>query len=113
MLSRDLAMALAGKSANTSGRNTSLAGRAGASALKMLAVLVVSAAAAVAVSGQSARETVVKIVAQIQRADYEGDRAALKRLYGELTPFVEDKELASRVRYWPGICAVAEGDKRG
>jgi tetratricopeptide (TPR) repeat protein len=49
------------------------------------------------------RQPVIKIVTQIQRADYEGDRAALKRLYDELTPFVEDKELASRVRYWRGF----------
>jgi len=49
------------------------------------------------------REQVVKIVAQIQRADYEGDRVALKRLYGELTPVAQDAKLASRVRYWRGF----------
>jgi tetratricopeptide (TPR) repeat protein len=49
------------------------------------------------------RQPVIKIVTQIQQADYEGDRAALKQLYSELTPFVEDKELASRVRYWRGF----------
>jgi hypothetical protein len=49
------------------------------------------------------RDTVIKIVAQIQRADYEGDRPALKLLYERLTPFVDDKELASRVRYWRGF----------
>jgi hypothetical protein len=46
------------------------------------------------------REQVIKIVAQVQRADYEGDRAALKRLHDELAPVVENKELATRVRYW-------------
>ena len=51
----------------------------------------------------SAREQVIKIIAQIQRADYEGDRAALKRLYGELQPFVKDQGMASRVRYWRGF----------
>jgi uncharacterized protein YndB with AHSA1/START domain len=51
----------------------------------------------------ASREQAVKIVAQIQRADYEGDRAALKQLYGELTPFVDDKKIASRVRYWRGF----------
>ena len=50
-----------------------------------------------------AREQVIMIVTRIQRADYEGDRVALKRLYGELTPFVENKQLASRVRYWRGF----------
>src|SRR5580700_6468327 len=49
------------------------------------------------------REQVVKIVTQIQRADYEGDRAALNRLYEQLVPFVDEPELASRVRYWRGF----------
>lgn len=49
------------------------------------------------------REQVVQIAHQIQRADYEGDRASLKRLYGELTPFIENRELAFRVRYWRGF----------
>jgi hypothetical protein len=51
----------------------------------------------------SAREEVLKIVTQIQRADYQGNRDALKRLYGELSPFVDNKELASRVLYWRGF----------
>jgi hypothetical protein len=46
---------------------------------------------------------VTKIVTKIQRADYEGDRAALKRLHAELTPFVADRELASRILYWRGF----------
>lgn len=49
------------------------------------------------------RDAVVKIVTQIQRADYEGDRVALQRLYGELGPFVEDKAIGSRVLYWRGF----------
>ncbi len=49
------------------------------------------------------RQEVVKIVVQIQRADYEGDRAALKRLFDDLAPFAENKQLASRVRYWRGF----------
>ena len=48
--------------------------------------------------GESAR-----IVAQIQRADYEGDRNAMQRGYDELKPFVEDQKLASRIRYWRGF----------
>lgn len=40
---------------------------------------------------------------QIQRADYEGDRAALKRLHGELAPFAADRELGARVLYWRGF----------
>ena len=49
------------------------------------------------------REQVVNIVAQMQRADYQDDRAALNRLYEQLVPFVDEPELASRVRYWRGF----------
>ncbi len=49
------------------------------------------------------REQVIKIVSQIRRADYEGDRTTLKRLHQDLAPFVDDKELASRVHYWRGF----------
>ncbi len=54
-------------------------------------------------AGDSEREQVIKIVVQIQRADYEGNRSALKRLHEELAPFVENKELAARVQYWRGF----------
>lgn len=46
---------------------------------------------------------VIQLVAQIQRADYEGDRAALKNLYGELGIFQDEKQLVSRVSYWRGF----------
>lgn len=49
------------------------------------------------------RESIVHIVTQIQRADYEGDRAALRRLHDELTPIPEDNKVASRVLYWRGF----------
>ena len=49
------------------------------------------------------REDVAKIVTQIQRADYEGDRAALKRFHEELTKFAGVKELAAQVEYWRGF----------
>jgi tetratricopeptide (TPR) repeat protein len=48
-------------------------------------------------------ETIVAIVAKIQRADYEGNRTALKQLYGELAPYADDKAVASRVTYWRGF----------
>jgi uncharacterized protein len=51
----------------------------------------------------SSREHVVQMVSQIQRADYEGDHAALKRFYGELAPVAQTTNLASRVRYWRGF----------
>jgi hypothetical protein len=57
----------------------------------------------VAAPPQRTHETVTTIVAKIQRADYEGDRPALKRLHAELTPFVDDRQLASRVLYWRGF----------
>jgi len=49
------------------------------------------------------RDQVVKIVHQIQHADYADDRAALKQLYAELAPFVDNKEISSRVLYWRGF----------
>jgi tetratricopeptide (TPR) repeat protein len=54
-------------------------------------------------AAESPRQQVTRIVTQIQRADYEGDRAALPRLYDQLTPFITDKDLGSRVRYWRGF----------
>jgi hypothetical protein len=57
----------------------------------------------VVVQAPGARETVTTIIHNIQRADYEGDRTALKRLHGELARYVDDKELASRVQYWRGF----------
>ena len=46
---------------------------------------------------------VAPIVAQIQHADYTGDRDAMQKGYDDLRPFTEDKELASRIRYWRGF----------
>lgn len=54
-------------------------------------------------AGDRSREQVIKLVVQIQRADYEGNRSALKRLHQELAAFVQDKELGSRVQYWRGF----------
>jgi len=49
------------------------------------------------------REKVVKTVAEIRRADYEGNREALQRLSDELLPFATDAQIGSRVRYWRGF----------
>src|SRR5438067_7261249 len=70
--------------------------------LTAAAAFVVSLAAA---SGADSdiRAQAQRIVSQIQRADYEGDRTALKKYYDELTPFLENKKLASRIRYWRGF----------
>lgn len=50
-----------------------------------------------------ARESIIRLVTQIQRADYEGDRVALKRLHAELTPPSGNDALASHVLYWDGF----------
>lgn len=69
----------------------------------LIALIVVSLSFAAATSANDAREQAARIVAQIQRADYEGDRAAMQRGYDELKPFMEDQKLASRIRYWRGF----------
>lgn len=69
----------------------------------ILGIALALAGTALGGSDKAARNSVIKIVAQIQRADYQGDRRALERLYGKLAPFVENKALASRVRYWRGF----------
>ena len=66
-----------------------------------LALLVLLATTATAFA--DCRDTVRSIVAGVQRADYEGDRAALQRLYEQLTPFANDAGLGSRVHYWRGF----------
>jgi hypothetical protein len=58
---------------------------------------------AATIHADDARQRADRIVGQIQRADYEGDRAAMQRGYDELTPFMEDSKLASRIRYWRGF----------
>ena len=56
-----------------------------------------------------ARDSVIRIVQQVQRADYEGDRASLNALYEQLLPFVDEPEIASRVRYWRGFAKWRRG----
>ena len=54
-------------------------------------------------SEKNPRPEVTEIVSRIKRADYEGDRTTLKKSYDELTPYVEDRQLGPRVRYWRGF----------
>ena len=75
----------------------------GAALLVAASILVITGASALAPPLSTEREAVVRIVTQIQKADYEGDRSTLQRLYGELTPFTKNKEFASRVFYWRGF----------
>ena len=51
----------------------------------------------------NSRQRVIQIVSNIQRADYEGDRAALKRSYDELASSADDKDLGAKIRYWRGF----------
>ena len=85
-----------------------MAARKGRVILFMLTIFVLSVAAPELyaddkTSLEPSRDSIIHIVTQIQRADYEGDRPALKRLHDELTPIPEDKKLASRVLYWRGF----------
>ena len=67
------------------------------------AILICLATAWAAQDDQNARKRATEIVAQIQRADYEGSRETLKKCYEALTPLLENKEIASRIRYWRGF----------
>ena len=84
---------------------------------KSIAVVILASilAPSLAVHGavENSREKVIRIVSQIQRADYEGDRATLKKCYEELMPFLENKELASRIRYWRGFARWRDGINAG
>ncbi len=71
--------------------------------LKQIAMCIVLAGTVVGASLESRRDQIAKLVVQIQRADYEGDRAALRRLYNDLAPFAKDKESGAKVQYWRGF----------
>jgi len=69
----------------------------------LTALIFVSLSLTQTMRGNDAREQAARIVAQIQRADYEGDQAVMQRGYDALKPFLEDKDFASRIRYWRGF----------
>ena len=50
-----------------------------------------------------ARTATLRNIEQIKRADYEGDRAALKGLHDQLKPPADNKIVASRIEYWRGF----------
>jgi hypothetical protein len=66
-------------------------------------VLWAFSSAFIASASDKQRQHVINVVNQIKRADYEGDRAALQRLYGELAPFVNKEQPGARVAYWRGF----------
>ena len=69
----------------------------------LAAVCVMSLLTACESSRQHVEEQLVRIVSKIQRADYEGNQTAMQQGYDQLTLFLEDAELVSRVRYWRGF----------
>ena len=71
--------------------------------LELVVVVAVATGAAAGAPRESRRENITKLVVQIQRADYQGDRAMLKRLYQDLAPFADEKDLGAMVRYWRGF----------
>lgn len=72
-------------------------------AIIVFVVFVTASTAGSTSSADQDREAVIKLVGDVQRADYAADRAALHRLYDELAPFARNKELSSRVEYWRGF----------
>jgi hypothetical protein len=84
-----------------------MSARNGRAFLYALTMFVLSASTELCPAGKTSlepsRDSIIRIVTQIQRADYEGDRPALKRHHDELTPIPEDNKLASRVLYWRGF----------
>lgn len=69
----------------------------------LIAVIFVAPVFAGSAPVNDTREQAARIVAQIQRADYEGDRVAMQRGYDQLKPLLEYQELESRIRYWRGF----------
>ena len=79
--------------------------------LFLTVLILVSLSVVRSVCAEDNHEKAAQIVAQIQRADYEGDRAAMQRGYDELQAFVEDNKLASRIRYWRGFAQWRRSDQ--
>jgi hypothetical protein len=70
--------------------------------IAILAVLLSGQTAPTSPTAADARRTAVDIVRQIQRADYEGNRPALRQLFDRLAPLVSAPG-SVRVRYWRGF----------
>jgi hypothetical protein len=72
----------------------------------LAAAMLLSPMLAFAQLSGDARDAIPRIVERIRRADYEGDRETLERLYEELgmqRSVIEDRHFQSRVRYWRGF----------
>jgi hypothetical protein len=68
-----------------------------------LVAIFVSLSDIMATRANDAAQQIAPILAQIQHADYAGDRAAMQKGYDDLKPFLENMALASRIRYWRGF----------
>src|SRR5947209_3099742 len=62
-----------------------------------------SMSAAGGATDKTVRDSVAQIVSQIQRADYEGSQPAMQKGYDALAQFLENADIAARVRYWRGF----------
>ena len=69
----------------------------------MTVAVVIFVAALLSTPPSDTRNEVAAIVQRIVRADYEGDRAALERLHGELAKYEDHPAVSSRVAYWRGF----------
>ena len=76
--------------------------RCARSAAPLLLVLV-SCATPEAQAPASRHDQAAAIAAQVRRADYEGDRAALRRHFDALAPLAADVSIRARVHYWRGF----------
>ena len=64
---------------------------------------IVAAGAAIVTLAHPTRAQVTETVARIQRADYEGNREALRTLAESLVPGTRDRQLDARMYYWRGF----------
>lgn len=79
----------------------------------LFGLIIPNITAATAVVDANSREAITELVSQIRRADYQGDRATLKKAYEGLATFLADTELASRIRYWRGFALWRSGINAG
>lgn len=56
-------------------------------------------------ANQSVIAAATTLAAKVLRADYEGDRVALKQLVASLTEIIGTQPIASRLHYWRGFAA--------
>jgi len=68
-----------------------------------LVVFIALTTAGSTIAQDRSREKATRIAQQIKRADYEGDRAALKTRYEELATFQDNKEYGAPLHYWRGF----------